>query len=78
MTPLKLEMTVDQINLVLEALGQQAYVRVHRLIAQIRAQAEAQLTAPHPGTEILQNIAAMGSMQPTAESAERAPVQEVG
>jgi hypothetical protein len=38
-----LQVTIDQTNLVLEALGQQPFVKVYELIASIQAQAKRQL-----------------------------------
>lgn len=38
-----LQITIDQTNLVLEALGQQPFVKVYELIASIQAQAKRQL-----------------------------------
>lgn len=64
MERLRFEMTVDQANTVLEALGAMPYVRVHRLVAQIQAQAKAQLEAPDAGQEVLQAFAAMGAARP--------------
>jgi hypothetical protein len=41
-----LTLTVDQINIVLNALGNAPYVQVANLIAEIQKQAEAQLDLP--------------------------------
>ena len=69
METLRVEMTVDQINLVLEALGDKPFIRVHRLIAQIQAQAKAQLEQskaqlqqPDTGEEVLRAFAGMGGV----------------
>ena len=43
MNPIELSLTLDEVNLVLEALGQQPYARVHLLIARIHRQATTQL-----------------------------------
>ncbi len=40
---IQLTLSLDEINQILEALGQQPYVRVHELIAKIHQQAMAQL-----------------------------------
>jgi hypothetical protein len=40
-----LTLTLDEINLALEALGQQPFVRVHQLIGKIQQQATAQIQA---------------------------------
>lgn len=45
MNKIKLEFTIDEINLVLEALGQQPFARVYQLIARIQEQARAQVEA---------------------------------
>jgi hypothetical protein len=42
---LQLTLTIDEINLALEALGQMPFSRVHQLIANIQQQATAQLQA---------------------------------
>jgi hypothetical protein len=43
MTNLQLTLTLDEINAVLEALGQQPYVKVFQLIGKIQQQAAEQL-----------------------------------
>ncbi|HLT34889.1 MAG TPA: hypothetical protein VK034_01355 [Enhygromyxa sp.] len=43
MTTIKLELDIEDVNLILEALGQQPFARVYKLIAQIQEQASAQL-----------------------------------
>ncbi|WP_428966002.1 hypothetical protein [Micromonospora fluostatini] len=45
MPPITLSLTLDQTNVILEALGQMPYVRVYELIESIGQQAGAQL---HP------------------------------
>ena len=45
MPPIQLTLTLDEINQVLESLGQQPFVKVHQLIAKIQQQATAQLQA---------------------------------
>lgn len=45
MQNLKLELSLDDCNLVLEALGQQPYVRVYALIARLQEQARRQVAA---------------------------------
>lgn len=53
--PIRLDLTLDEANLILEALGQLPYARVHALIARIHQQAVAQLDPGDdrglPGTE---------------------------
>jgi len=45
MPDLQLTLTIDEINLALEALGQMPFIKVHQLIAKIQQQATAQLQA---------------------------------
>ena len=45
MQALQLTLTVDEINLALEALGQMPFVKVHQLVAKIQQQAAEQLQA---------------------------------
>ncbi len=45
MQNIKLELSLDDCNLVLEALGQQPYVRVYALIARLQEQARRQVAA---------------------------------
>lgn len=56
MNPIELSLTLDEVNQVLDALGQQPYARVHLLIASIHQQATAQLPqgngAPDPQAPI--------------------------
>lgn len=43
MNTIKLELNIDEINMVLEALGQLPFARVYSLIGRIQEQAHAQL-----------------------------------
>ena len=43
MKELQLKLTINELNLILEALGTQPYLRVYELIEQIQEQAKAQL-----------------------------------
>jgi hypothetical protein len=45
MQEIKLNLSIAETNLILEALGQMPYVRVFELIANIQQQAQAQLSA---------------------------------
>jgi len=45
MNKLKLEFTIDEVNLILEALGQQPFARVYQLIGRVQEQARAQVEA---------------------------------
>ncbi len=45
---LKLELTTEEINTILGALGQRPFIEVHQLIAKIRHQAQQQLEG-NPG-----------------------------
>lgn len=58
MDTLKFEMTVDQANLVLEALGTMPYVKVHRLIAQIQGQAQQQMQQAQQSQAVMEALAA--------------------
>lgn len=53
--PIRLEISLDEANLILEALGQLPYARVHALVAAIHQQAVSQLEPGDdrtaPGTE---------------------------
>lgn len=78
METLRFEMTVDQINLVLEALGDKPFIRVHRLIAQIQAQAKAQLQQPDAGEEVLRAFAGMGGARTGVEPRTVEPTEQAG
>jgi hypothetical protein len=43
MSTIRLELPVDDVNLVLEALGKLPFVQVYQLIGRIQAQAQAQM-----------------------------------
>ena len=43
MAEIKIMLTLEETNLVLEALGEMSFVRVHQLIAKIQQQAQSQL-----------------------------------
>lgn len=43
---IQLDLTIEETNVVLEALGQMPYVRVHLLIDKLQQQATGQLRAP--------------------------------
>jgi hypothetical protein len=45
MAEIKIMLTLEETNLVLEALGEMSFVRVHQLIAKIQQQAQSQLLA---------------------------------
>ncbi len=51
MNEITLTLTLDEINLALESLGQLPFVRVHQLIAKIQQQATAQIQAVPPRAE---------------------------
>lgn len=48
MQDITLKLNVGQINLLLEALGNQPYLRVYELIELLQKQAQAQLSKPEP------------------------------
>jgi len=50
-TPIKLQVTLDQANLILEALGEQPFIKVFELIKSIQTQAKQQLDAASPASE---------------------------
>lgn len=60
-------MTIDQANFILELLGQQPYVKVHGLIAQMQTQAKQQLE-PDAGEQVLEAFAGMGAARANGES----------
>lgn len=49
MTTIRLDLDVDDVNLVLEALGKLPFVQVYQLIGRIQAQAQAQVQVQAPG-----------------------------
>ncbi|WP_018504469.1 hypothetical protein [Parafrankia discariae] len=51
MPQITLSLSVEETNLVLEALGQLPYARVFRLIENIGEQAQPQLESPEPTAE---------------------------
>ncbi|MER7169409.1 hypothetical protein [Micromonospora sp. NPDC000207] len=51
---IRLDLTVEETNVVLDALGQLPYVRVHLLIDKVQRQATTQLQAPKDTTEAAQ------------------------
>ena len=59
MDELKLTLTIDETNLILEGLGNLPFVRVHQLVAKIQQQASAQIgtinTPEAPGNTIQTN-----------------------
>ncbi|MGB3186085.1 MAG: hypothetical protein WBB15_09505 [Ornithinimicrobium sp.] len=46
---IRLELSLDHVNLILETLGRQPYVQVHEVINAIHAQASGQLSADKEG-----------------------------
>jgi hypothetical protein len=51
MQNIKLNLTLDEINIVLESLGQMPYVRVYQLITKIQQQTAPQLQEAQTGAE---------------------------
>lgn len=49
MNKIKLELTIDETNLILEALGQLPFVKVYALIGRLQEQARAQVEAAGRG-----------------------------
>lgn len=52
MPEIKIMVTLDETNLILEALGEMPFVRVHQLIAKIQQQAQRQLQTAQDTTAI--------------------------
>jgi len=75
---LNFRMTLDQTNLVLTALGQQPYVQVAGLIAQLREQAKTQLEQPDPGQQVLQAFAGMGAAAPAPAADDDEVIEQAG
>lgn len=74
---LTFRMTIEQTNLVLTALGQQPYVQVAGLIAQLQQQAKTQLEQPDPGQQVLQAFAGMGAAR-SAPAADDDAIEHAG
>jgi hypothetical protein len=51
MNTIKIELNIDETNLILEALGQLPFARVYTLIGRIQEQARAQLQTPAPAEQ---------------------------
>lgn len=49
--PITLQLTTDEINLILESLGQQPFVKVYALIGKIQNQAALQLSGKETAAE---------------------------
>ena len=45
---MKLELTIEQINIILNALGNAPYIQVSALMAEIQKQGREQMSAPPP------------------------------
>ena len=48
---IRLTLTIEEANLILESLGQQPFVKVHQLIAKIQQQASGQLNVAPPASD---------------------------
>lgn len=48
MNKLNIQLTIDELNLIIESLGSQPYMRVYNLIGNIQQQATDQLSAAPP------------------------------
>ncbi|NOQ70870.1 MAG: hypothetical protein GQ574_02645 [Crocinitomix sp.] len=69
---MKLELTTEQINQILNALAEQPYIQVHELIASIQEQGSAQLQeqpnghqTPQPLGQIVQESLAEAALEST-------------
>lgn len=49
---IKLELTIDETNLILEALGNMPFARVYALVGRIQQQAQIQLKPATPSEEV--------------------------
>lgn len=49
---MKLELTIDEINVIMQALGNAPYVQVAALVQKIREQAQQQVAAPVPEGDV--------------------------
>lgn len=45
---MKLELTIEEINVIMQALGNAPYAQVAALVQKIREQAQSQMAAPSP------------------------------
>jgi len=54
MKELNLKLTINELNLVLEALGHRSYIKVYELIDKIQEQAKAQLNGSGAGVSLSQ------------------------
>jgi hypothetical protein len=66
MQEITLKLTVGQVNLILEALGGQPYLRVYELIEQLQHQAQAQLAEAEPTPGSATSSARAAAPLPTA------------
>jgi hypothetical protein len=55
MSDIKLTLSLPEINLILESLGQMPYVRVYELIAKIQMQAQSQFHNDSAHTQLVAN-----------------------
>lgn len=54
MEELNLKLTIDEINTVLESLGEQPYVKVYQLVSKIQKQSQEQLRASEKPVGLVQ------------------------
>ncbi len=55
MEELNLKLTIDEINTVLESLGEQPYVKVYQLVSKIQKQSQEQLRASEKPVGLVQS-----------------------
>lgn len=55
MEELNLKLTIDEINTVLESLGDQPYVKVYQLVSKIQKQSQEQLRASEKPVGLVQS-----------------------
>lgn len=48
---MKIELTINEINVIMQALGQMPYASVFELVTKIREQAQAQLAQPQEASD---------------------------
>lgn len=53
MEQISINLTIEEVNLILESLGQRPYLEVFQLIGKIKAQAEAQIQANNQRQQIV-------------------------
>lgn len=68
MKEVNLTLTINELNLVLEALGNQPYIRVYELIGKLQDQARAQLNGSASHLDLHKTTVPSGTKVPAAET----------